>query len=361
MKLSIENDLQKKKWYWKNNLWIQNKLIFSIWNRYFKAYYFADNGKQAFGLLRGSLGSVIEGVFYAVVPENPVNIEKYRKVKKSSRKIKPEEDWYIIPVPPIIDEGVFKRANLQLQENFKNCQRNKKNEYLLGNRIYCTCGHRRNGEGVKNGQNLYYRCSSRVHSFPLKTTCVEKGINARIADKLIFDKIAEIMSSPELMEKQAERWLNSKNTKQENDILDIPNIEKQIKKLKEEEDRYNKAYGAGVMDIDKLKEYTTNIKQQVLDLRSKINTYNEEIKEIPFNLPKPDEILAYSIEATEMLKGLDFAQKRDIILNIVEKVTGNQEKLTVTGYLPIKSSSNYEYKSIHRHCRPSKRRQINII
>ena len=304
---------------------------------------------------RAYIGEAHWGSSYAVVPENPINIEKYRKVKKSSRKIKAVEDWYIIPVPPIIDKDVFERANLQLKDNFKLCQRNKKNEYLLGSRIYCTCGHRRNGEGIKNGKHLYYRCSSRVHSFPHKTTCIEKGIDARIADKLIFDKIAEIMSSPELMQKQLKRWLSTKEVKKESDTLDIPNIEKQIKKLKEEEDRYNKAYGAGVMSIDKLKEYTSTIKEQISDLKSKIDIYNDESKEISLNLPKEDEMLSYSIEATKMLKNLDFAQKRDIVLNTVEKVTASQEKLTVIGYLPITSSSNYEYKSISRHRRPPKR------
>jgi len=136
----------------------------------------------------------------AVMPKTPISTEKYKRVKKSSRTIKPKEEWIPIPCLKIIDEDLFFRAQKQLKINFELCERNKKNEYLLADLIRCICGSTRAGEGPQKGKHLYYRCTSRVKSYPQPTKCEGRGLNARIADKLVWDKVRGLMSSPQLIE-----------------------------------------------------------------------------------------------------------------------------------------------------------------
>src|SRR3990167_11081529 len=58
------------------------------------------------------IGEAHWGSSYAVVPENPTSKEKYRKMKKSSRRTKPEDEWIAskIPVPAIIDTELLVRT-----------------------------------------------------------------------------------------------------------------------------------------------------------------------------------------------------------------------------------------------------------
>ena len=128
---------------------------------------------------RAYIGEAHWGSSYAVVPEKPTSKEKYRKIKKSSRRMKPEAEWLTIPVPAIIDKNVFARVRDKIEANFLLSQRNTKNEYLLTGRIYCVCGRKRAGEGPQRGKHLYYRCLDRVLSFPLPRTCMEAAVNAR--------------------------------------------------------------------------------------------------------------------------------------------------------------------------------------
>jgi len=58
-------------------------------------------------------------------------------------------------------------------------------------------------------------------NFPLPATCKEKGINATVADQLVWQKIAEMMSSPELLSQQVERWFKSRNTKAKAELVDV--------------------------------------------------------------------------------------------------------------------------------------------
>ncbi|MDP2951242.1 MAG: recombinase family protein, partial [bacterium] len=145
------------------------------------------------------IGEAHWGSSYGVVPTNPQNTEKYKKMKKSSRRIKPEEEWITIPVPAIIGKDLFFKAGDRLKANYALSKRNKINEYLVGGKIYCICGRRRVGEGPQHGKHLYYRCTDRTLNFPLETVCREGSVNARIADKLIWDKIEKLMLSPDLL------------------------------------------------------------------------------------------------------------------------------------------------------------------
>jgi site-specific DNA recombinase len=304
------------------------------------------------------IGEAHYGASYAVMPTNPTKKEGYKKIKKTSRKAKPENEWIKIPVPVIIDKEVFDRVNVQLRKNFQLCQRSKKNDYLLAGKIQCVCGNRRAGEGPQRGKFLYYRCADRVLSFPLPPTCKERAVNARIADVIIWDKIVELMSSPELMREQIERWMKKQNDKPTVSFTDITTLEKEMIKLKSQEDRYNKAYGAELFTMEQLREYTIPIRERMVALESQIAQKRQENAiESPFALPTAEDMKAFAEESKKALGNLNFEAKRGIVVNVIEKVVGTKERLQVYGYLPV----NINECTIHRHCRVAQRREIDSL
>lgn len=62
------------------------------------------------------IGEAYYGASYAVVPERPFKKDGYRRVKKTSRRMKPEEEWIKIPIPVLIERPLFDRAQNQLKE-----------------------------------------------------------------------------------------------------------------------------------------------------------------------------------------------------------------------------------------------------
>lgn len=296
---------------------------------------------------RTYIGEAHWGSSYAVIPEKPLKDEKYKKIKKTSRRKKPKDEWIIIPVPAIITPELFEKARHQLEENFALCKRNKKNDYLLAGKIFCTCGRRRTGEGYVNKPNLYYRCSDRVLSFPLPPKCVEKGINAITADKLIWQKMAKLMISPELITAQVNRWIKDKQTKSQTTVIDIDSLKGQIAKLKKEEERYNKAYGAGVFDLEQLKDYTSQARDKISQLEIQIAKSTNRASQTQLVMPNKQEVGEFANNAKVTLKGLKFPAKREIILNTIEKIVGIKQELQVSGYIPIESYA--KFKTINRN------------
>lgn len=299
----------------------------------------------------------------AIVPENPLKTEKYRKMKKTSRRARPQEDWIKISTPAIIDTDLFLRVQKQLKENFALSNRNKKNDYLLSGRIRCVCGRTRAGEGPQHGKHLYYRCTSRVSSFPLEPNCPEqrRGLNARIADKLVWKELVKLMSSPKLMMKHTNQWMDNGWKKQYSSVSDLDGLEKKMLKLKAEEDRYNKAYGEGLISIEKLKEYSMAVRENIFLLESQIAKIKTEREQMDTFLPTFKEVKEFAKEAGEALQNLNFDQKQAIVRDVVEKIIGTQQELQIKGRIAINNLNYVGLQTIYRHRRASKCRKIDAF
>ncbi len=278
-------------------------------------------------------------------------------MKKTSRKLRPKEEWIIVPIPAIIEPDIFERAGRQLKENFALCKRNRKNEYLLSGKIECVCGRKRAGEGYYNKPNLYYRGSDRVLSFPLPPKCEEKGINARLADELVWQKISQLMSSPKLLAEQVSRWFKERHNKNKSTLVDIEALKNEAEKLKGQVERYNKGYGAGAFSIEQLKDYTTPIKEKITQLKTQIANATNEAAQLLLATPNEREMEVFAVKSKQTLQDLKFAAKRAIILNTVDKIIGDRNHLQVTGYIPL----YVQFSSLHRHCRPAQRGQVHPV
>lgn len=264
--------------------------------------------------------------------------KKYKKVKKTSRRYRPKDDWIAIKVPAIIDEGLYNQVQKQLKDNYELTQRNVKNKYLLSGKLYCVCGRKRTGEGPQKGKHLYYRCTDRVHMHPLPRKCFEKGINARVADKLIWDGIARYMTSPKVLKSQVERWMNDrvKETKQTQGSAE--ELEKELLKIKKEEQRYIKAYGAEMIDSSQLKEATDDLKLQKRSVERQIMAIRTNDRVRSLELPGEDEINRFCDVARDVIGDLKFESKQLIVRKVVDKIVGKQKDLRVYGHLPLNTS-----------------------
>ena len=232
------------------------------------------------------------GASYAVVPEKPLKRGICKKVKKTSRRMRPESEWIIIPTPAIVDKDLFMRAQKRLKENFVTARRNRKNEYLLSGKIRCACGRTGQAKALSTGSISITGALSRVLDYPLPPTCTERGINARIADSLVWERIVELMSSKALMLKQVERWAAERRNVAHGGEADVITLREELTRLKKQEDRFTKAYAEGI-------------------------------------------VLLF-IEKTEVaLRNLNFEQKRAIVINVIDKVVASREIVEVYGYIPI--------------------------
>lgn len=263
----------------------------------------------------------------SVPTKNPQNPEqKYRKVIKGSRKRRPMEEWLSVEVPAIVSPELFDKVQVQLALHKRvNTRNNSKNQYLVAGLVNCVCGKARTGDPANKG-NLYYRCTDRLSKFPLPRQCYEHGINAPVFDALVWNNIKALLSDPSLVIKQAERWQKS-SSPLENQLVAL---KKRLKGLDDEERRYTKAYGQGVMSERLYKDNFHEINTKRTNIVSEMSGIEAEL------VNKPVIPVEQLIDGVLKLVGsLDFTDKKSIIRKLVTKIEATKQEVTIWGRIPI--------------------------
>lgn len=300
----------------------------------------------------------------AIKATNPRNKDGYKKIKKTSRKNRPVEEWYELSVPSIIDEKTYIRAQQQLKINSQFSMRNKVHEYLLSTLVRCTCGNTRAGEGV-NG-HLYYRCTDRVNRFPLPKECFAAGVNATILDSKTWNEIYKMVTSPEKIEKQYERWkIRVESIQKSPDFVDVPKLNKELKEQKDLEDRFVKAYGAKVISLEQLQSQLVDIRLKESQIKNKLSTSHNDSIPAQKSIILPD-LKQFCDTMKAEIDGLNFTERQYVVRQLVDTVTTDGVTATVEGSIPLfiskeNTQNYYEQRSLNRNRRTTERRKINII
>ncbi len=281
----------------------------------------------------------------AVETKNPKDpTQKYRRIKKGSRVARPKDEWVMVEVPRIVEDDVFDKVQQQLELNLKFSRRNnKKNDYLLTGLIDCECGKPRTGDPANNG-HLYYRCTDRLTRFPLPRECHAGGVNASVLDILAWNELEKLVTDQEAIKKQAKRWLNSSTASPVK--IRVDDAKKRLQKLDEEEKRYARAYGQGIMSERLYKEEMNNLLEKRASLHDDIAKAEEELSH------QPKLTLQEVIDGVrEMLGKLVFTDKKAIVRRFISKVTATQEEATIWGQIPILATGQVGLYAEYRHCR----------
>lgn len=297
----------------------------------------------------------------AVVAKRPIKNVKYKKVKRTSRRVRPREEWIPFEVPRIIkDRFLFDRVQKILEDNKRYASKNRKYNYLLTGKTYCEHGFRRVGDGYSKGNNHYYRSAARIYEFPKETKCDCRGVNAVVLDGLFWNKLQEILTNPDLLKKQAGKWLNQQSSFSETSADETEKLKKQTENLKEEGIRYAKMYGEGAIETEQFEELMRGV-------RNKKNRYLSEIDEVKRRVSsnKTDKVNLDELcqEAQRVIKSQENSEKRQIIRDLVEKVIikkGGDEVETWI-HIPLYQAHQMGYGIERRNCGTSKRRQVDAF
>jgi len=277
---------------------------------------------------------------------------KYRKIQKTGRRVRSREEWIEFQVPAIIDSVIYEKAHEQLSRNSKFNRKNRTHQYLLTSLIKCTCGANRNGDGPAGKK--YYRCTSRHRFQPVENHCKVGGINVKVADALVWEKIASLLTDPVLIREHAQRWLNQrKETKSESNTnsLKIRRTE-----LENEQKRYVDAYGKSLIPDQIFAE-------KMKELSKQISTIENDIAQASENrgITGKIDVEQLAQKATLKIGNLNFDQKKHIVERVVDKIIASPKEIIIWVHLPspaLATVGKVNHVSQHRHRRPPKRRQV---
>ena len=212
----------------------------------------------------------------AVEPVKVRNESKYRKQKKSSRKLRARTEWIPIPIPQckIIEGDRFYHVQEILNKNKVFSKRNGKNSYLLSGLIYCLCGSRYAGE-PQHGKP-FYRCRNRISNFPLPKTCHNGSILGKTLDDVVWNTVSNALQNSTLLRQQVESLREHYKNKPSKIEGEIKHLENQLGIVEKEENRLFEAYKVGLITIVKYKDEIEIIGNKRAQLKKELSALQSD-------------------------------------------------------------------------------------
>lgn len=260
--------------------------------------------------------------------KQPNNLTEATEKLVTKRVQRPQEEWIIVPVPAIVSQEDWEQAN-QIVANNKG-RRKPKHPFLLTGLVICaTCGYQYIGrrKNERRGKKTYvltsYRCAgraSRVKAVREEIDCDQKQISMRILDAAVWTAIYEVLLHPEIMIEALEREYHGEANNQLRAQIDF--LERQMKEVKQEDEKMYKAYLMDAFDADEYAEHRSALKDRLYKLRDEARKLNEKLMSPEAFEEKKQEI--YMICQNAMKSGLvfdaPFKVRKSIITTIVDKI-----------------------------------------
>lgn len=235
-------------------------------------------------------------------------------------KPRPREEWIPFSVPRIIPPEVWQKAQEVMKQNTRFARRNRRRHYLLSGLMVCgVCGHTM--YATTHRGHSYYRCpnggKNRPDGVPKHSMVIERGV----AEKAVWESLAQLLREPERIEEAWETYKSSGNTGEAN------RLENQLRKLKNQRKRLLDAYQTGLISKDELAERQNPMLREMETIESRLRE-ERALEDMELSLEE------FTQQIERALNSSDLDLQREIIRLLIERIVVEDDALVVEHVVP---------------------------
>jgi site-specific DNA recombinase len=254
----------------------------------------------------------------------------FNRYDHRAKKLKPEEEWIMIKVPPIISKEVWDKA----QKIRKDREPQTTNPAITGSKTLLTglafcglCGSGMQMETGKGGSYTYYNCRNYVRSG--KSVCQGRRIPAPELENAVLNHMAQRIFTKDRIKKILIGVLSGARSM----IRRSKNLRnKLIVERKDVESRLQKQYEA----IEKGVVNSSDVSERISQLKVKRSEIDERLRDTPGFIIPPNVFTDKAIENFQtMIRDVFLSPERDFAKSylklLIERVTINGRKVKIEG------------------------------
>jgi site-specific DNA recombinase len=284
-------------------------------------------------------GTAYANRFDYAIPSKPRR-RSHRGAERTSRRLRPREQWIAIPAPPLVDQQTWDGVAAALARNATlSFRRNKKNDYLLRCLLKCgNCGLGIHGcvfpgHGGRAGWR-YYRCAG---TDPLNTArdtkCPRARIGADALEQAVWDHVVDLLGNPAQLRAQFERFLAGAG-----DIADSAagHLRSRLERLDRANRRLLDAYQAEVITLDELSSQRRalferrQLAEQQYDRQRRLDEQRLQAHEALTSLA------AFSERVGCRLRSADLGERQTILRLVIERIIVHDDTLEIQHVIPLR-------------------------
>ena len=235
-------------------------------------------------------------------------------------ELKPESEWVLLPVEPIVSEELWTQCNAILDERKNGRKPARRPVHLFAGIVHCTCGPKMY---VPSNTPKYVcsKCRNKIPTEDLETVFHEQLKSFVLSPD---DIAAHLASADEAM-------------KQKQELLET--LEKERRRVEHEMQKVYKAYVTDHVSVEGFGRQYRPLEERLKQLDSEIPRLQAELDFARIQYLSSDEILAEAKDLYTRWPTLAFEDKRKILESVTEQVVVGKDDVAIDlFYLPSVSS-----------------------
>jgi len=272
----------------------------------------------------------------------------------------PQEEWFPIPVPALVEPEVCAAVQEQLRENQRHARQSPRGAlYLLQGLVQCQhCGYayygKRLSPSARKGKPrtyAYYRClGTDAYRFGGERICQNTQVRTDLLDVAVWEAVCTLLAHPERLAEEYRRRLQP-DTRTRRPALDT--IEAHLGKLRQGLARLIDSYAEGLIDKHEFEPRILRVRRRIAEVDEQRRQLADEAaqhRELQLIIGRLEDFAA---TVHNGLEEADWARKRELIRALVKRVEVAPNEVHVVFRIdPHPEVSNPEKKSLQL-CRGS--------
>ena len=251
---------------------------------------------------------------------------------------RPKNEWIEIPVPEIIEEEVFLRAEEKLEENKRYAKKRTKEPTLLQGILVCNqCGYAYYRTSTKTSKRklYYYRClGSDDFRYTNGRVCQTKPIRQDYLDGVIWKQILDLLKKPSLIRSEIKRRIQtiqaSDPTKQKKEVLckKIKKTEKTIEKLLD-------AYQEDLLQLDELRTRMPDLRKREKSLKSEFESIDSLYNDQQAILKLTENTESFLLKLRKTSDTITVTERQKILRLLVKDILIDNDTIRIRHSIPF--------------------------
>jgi len=267
----------------------------------------------------------------------PLRLKGGLGTRDSASHERPRTDWIEIPVPALVSEATFARAEECLAQNQQQSPRRTLEPSLLQGLVHCQrCGYALYRTSTRSSARkiYYYRClGSDAYRHAGQSVCDQKPIRQDLLDQRVWTEIIHLLEDPSLIQAELDRRLeaarHSSPTQRRLDTLNRESL--QVRKRME---RLLTAYQEELLSLDDLRTRMPALRQREQAVHAELQALHAQSADRAAYLRLAQTLSAFLTRLRATAQTLDICERQRIMKLLVKEVIVGKDTITIKHSIP---------------------------
>src|ERR1700680_3541488 len=255
---------------------------------------------------------------------------------------RPREEWIEIPVPALVSEDSFARAQELLQENKIRSRRRTIEPSIVQGLVSCQkCGYAFSRTSTQTSARKihYYKCIGSESWRKLGGPVCDNGrlVRQDLLDQIVWAEVIRLLEDPTLIQQELDRRLTGARTsdparKREQSLQrELSQVDKGIERLLT-------AYQEELLSLEQLRERMPMLRQRQRALRAELQAITDQANDRAAFLRLAETLAAFLTRLHSAAESLSVIERQKIVRLLVKEILVGEDTITIRHRIPIPSA-----------------------